>query len=220
MEKKSIVFTMAIFVSTLILSSQLNAIGLGIYGTASKGEYAWTYHIDEYPNIDVDSDVSKYGLGFVMDTCLAKDNLFNYRLNIGFSRLKIDNENSAPDMKGNEYFFNNSFGFGVFRSEIVRIWLGPQVGFGWISGEYELQSGSTDTENDFWTMFYALGVAAGINFNIEDIITLGVDGGYRYSKHAGIGHMDSISSTSFGLSSTGKEFFANFSIMFRINDVF
>jgi hypothetical protein len=200
--------------SVLLFSSRVNALGLGIYGNYSKADYKWTYHKDEIPDFDRNSDVKKFGIGFVLDTCLAKDNLFNYRLNAGFAKMNISNEKNMPDMTGNEYHLYNTFGFGVFRSEIVRFWLGPQIGFGWTKGEYD----TTGTEEaTFWTIFYSYALVAGLNFNIEDIITLGVDGGYRISKHAGTAD---LIIDSYGITATGKEFFANLSVMFRINDMF
>jgi hypothetical protein len=216
MKIRLFLFSAIITGSFLVSSSQLNALGLGLYGTASKADYTWTYHIDESPNADVDSDVSKIGLGFVLDTCLAKDNLFNYRLNIGYAKLDISNEKgkSIEDMTGNEYSLYNTFGFGIFRSEVVRFWLGPQIGFGWTKGEYET---SGTEEATFWTIFYSYAIVTGLNFNIEDLITIGVDGGYRISKHAGTAD---FLIDSYGITATGKEFFANFSVMFRINDVF
>ena len=163
---------------------------------------------------EIDSTVTKYGLGFVLDTCVARDSLFNYRMNIGYSRITIDNKDTFADMSGNEYHLYNSFGFGVFRSEPVRIWLGPQIGFGFINGD---NKSSTADVSNFWTMFYTYGIVTGLNFNIEDVMTIGIDGGYRISKHAGTAD---LATESAGLTCTGKEFFANFSVIFRIGDVF
>jgi hypothetical protein len=221
MNLKLIFFTGTLLVSMSLLSSQVNATGLGIYGTTGKGNYVWTYHKSDIPDFDVDSKVSRLGIGFVLDTCLAMDKLFNYRLNIGYSKVTIDNEEHAvikSDIKANEYHLYNTFGFGVFRSEIVRLWLGPQIGFGYINGEYDTTSPANE-DNSFFTFFYAGALIAGLNFNIEDIITIGLDGGYRVSKHAGTADTPSTLH-SVGITGTGKEWFANLSIMFRIGDTF
>ncbi|MBN2403698.1 MAG: hypothetical protein JXN64_15075 [Spirochaetes bacterium] len=215
MKIKCIIITGSVL-CLFMLSSSLNAVGLGIYGTASKADYVWTYHIHESDDPDIDSDVSKFGMGFVLDTCLSMDKLFNYRLNAGYARINVSNKKNWPDMTGNEYHVYNTFGFGVFRSEIVRLWLGPQIGFGFMNGEYDSSTDPADEETGFFTFFYTGALVAGINFNIENLITIGVDGGYRLSKHAGTGD----SGSSYGITCTGKEYFANLSVLFRINDVF
>ncbi len=221
MKIKFVIFLSIITLILLSASSSLYAFGIGVYGTASKANYVWTYHESDIPDFDVDSKVTKMGAGFVLDTCLAMDKLFNYRLNIGFTKMNIDNEKHSvitSDIKANEYHLYNTFGFGIFRSEIMRVWLGPQIGFGYINGEYDAATPS-DKDNNFFTFFFAGALVAGLNFNIEDIITLGLDGGYRISRHAGTA--DTLSSlNSVGITGTGKEWFANLSIIFRINDIF
>lgn len=213
--KLKYIFFAGIFTASILLSaSQLSAVGLGVYATASKGSSTWTYHKNEIPDFDIDSDVSKLGLGFVLDTTLAYDSLFNYRLNIGYGKVNIDNEGSGSDIEGKNYHLFNTFGFGVLRSELIRLWLGPQIGFGFIRGEYD--SIPAGENNHFTTFFFSIGLITGINFNIGEVITLGIDGGYRINRHVGTADVG----TSYGVTGTEKEVFVNLSFMFRINDMF
>jgi hypothetical protein len=196
-----------------LLSAQLDATGLGVYGTVTKGSATWTYHEDEAPDSDADSDTSKLGFGFVLDTTVANDSLFNYRLNIGYGKAAIDNEGNL-DIEGKNYHLFNTFGFGVLRSELIRWWLGPQIGLGLVRGEYD--SLSSDVDNRFTTFYFSIGLVTGINFNIGEVVTLGIDGGYRINRHVGTAE----SSETYGVTGTEKEMFVNLSFLLRINDMF
>jgi len=206
---------------TLFLSAQLSALGLGVYGTGSKSSTTWTYHKNEVPDFHIKSSDSKMGAGFVLDTNLAKDNLFNYRLNIGFAKITLDNEKTSyssfygiKDITGYEYHLYNTFGFGIVRTEEIRLWIGPQIGFGVIRGEYDLSSGQ---DNDFTTIFFSGALAAGMNVNIGDIVTFGFDAGYRLKQHWGGA---SVGNPSFGITGKERELYANVSFILRINDFF
>jgi hypothetical protein len=222
MKLKLVLFSAVISVCVLLFSSSLMAFGLGLYGTASKGSTDWVYTNPD-TNVEspkMESDVSKVGLGFTLDSALAFDQLFNYRLHVGYSKIKIGREEPLFDIKGNEYHLYNSFGFGVFRSEVVRLWLGPQLGFGFINAKYDTNNMDT---NKFFTFYYSYGIIAGINFNIGDISTLAVDGGYRFNRHTGkssIVYKGSSTEYDRDVTGKGKEAFIDISFMFRMGDTF
>jgi len=211
MKIKILLLTAFTAAGVLLFSSSLMALGLGVYGTAAKGPISWTYtNEDTDAETDVDSDISKFGLGFTLDTTLAYDRLFNYRLHVGYSKLKIDNEENLENIEGWDFHLYNSFGFGVFRSQPVRIWLGPQIGFGVISAEYDNDNLS---KNSFTTLFFSLGAIAGVNFNVSDLVTIAVDGGYRFNWHTG---WVSRGNYDYELSGKGKEAFMDVAFMFRV----
>ena len=224
MKFKFIVIAGFSLICTLLISAQLYALGLGVYGTGSKSNTTWTYHKDEIPDYDVDSKDSKIGGGFVLDTCLANDRLFNYRLNIGFNKVNIDNDKNTftsvygvKDVKGNDYHLYNSFGFGIFRSDYLRFWAGLQIGLGYFKGEYDVSSTTGDGDNTFWTIFFSGGLVAGLNIHAGDIVTFAFDGGYRIKKHLGTAD---TGTSSLGVTGNVKELFANVSFILRINDFF
>ncbi len=67
---------------------------------------------------------NEFGVGFSLDTNLARNRLFNYRLDLGFHVA----EWASPTVglaNGYGFMWNNAFGFGVFRNEHFRLWLGP-----------------------------------------------------------------------------------------------
>ena len=114
------------------------------------------------------------GTDLTLDTAVAKNRLFNYR-------LSIDCENIDPGMNytlfNNAYSINrftcsNTFGFGFFRSNLIRLWVGPQVG---LCYEYRYSDKSiSDT-----TLLSKFGSVVGINFHADDAITLSLETGFR-----------------------------------------
>jgi hypothetical protein len=226
MKTKSFIFSGIIVLSLLFTSSSIYAFGLGLYGTASKGSTEWTgTNNDTSKTWEKETDDTKKGLGFTLDTALAFDTLFNYRLQIGFNKIKMSGDNNW-DFEGKEYHLYNNFGFGIFRSEIVRIWLGPQIGFGWFNTEYQnLPSNAVVEENKFWTIFYSYGIILGFNFNFGDVVTIAIDGGYRLRNNYGNWSFDYRVTTThiYGdndMTGKGKEAFVDVSFMFRIGDTF
>ncbi|MBN2403699.1 MAG: hypothetical protein JXN64_15080 [Spirochaetes bacterium] len=219
MKLKLFLFSAVITGCVLLFSSSAMAFGLGVYGTASKGSSEWTFEEDDGGEGDYDSDTSRLGLGFTLDTALAIDRLFNYRLHVGYSRINIEMEDDF-DVEGLEFHLYNSFGFGLFRSEVVRIWLGPQIGFGIINAEFDY---ADDYDiNEFVTFYFAYGIIGGINFNIGNAVTIAVDGGYRFNSHAGYYNVgqSSASESNGDITGSGKEAFIDVAFMFRIGDTF
>ncbi len=163
-------------------TAPVHAFGLGLFGNFDGGKMIW----EGYP-----ATFMNYGGGFVMDTNLAGDQVFNYRLELGFSNLRTPYEVKEWDliptmiasyMMGTifpvekyETYYENSlalttvhyFGFGVVRSKNVRFWLGPQITIGGMLTNL--------------TGFIAgIGFAMGLNINIGDVFTLSFVGSGRY----------------------------------------
>ncbi len=61
------------------------AVGYGAYFEYGHG----TGHVEPVGG-DIEFDENKYGFGFALDTNVAKNSLFNYRLNIGYQRKNRD----------------------------------------------------------------------------------------------------------------------------------
>ncbi|MBN2040635.1 MAG: hypothetical protein JW864_11355 [Spirochaetes bacterium] len=217
-----IVFSLFVIISVLCFTSSASALGLGGYLSLSKGGYDWNYSGEYYDyssgttDVDYDwsGDVTKIGLGFILDTAVAADRFFNYRLNVGYSMIDIANDDSEDaSLSGYDFHIYNTFGFGIVRTEKIRFWLGPQIGFGMISAE----SDSDDDEDygEFVTFFASAAIAAGMNIHISNSVSIGLDAGYRAASHAGYLTTDY---DDYEISGSGKEIFGNVSILFRIND--
>ncbi|MBN2402898.1 MAG: hypothetical protein JXN64_10920 [Spirochaetes bacterium] len=216
MKKIMLKYVMLFIFGFFAFSSDLYAIGLGGYITGAGGSYDWTYSMREYDEteITVDSNVFKLGGGFILDTAVAKDTLFNYRLNVGYTALVIDNEEGVYDIYGWDFHVYNTFGFGLVRTESIRFWIGPQAGLGLYYGEWDVSEDTYDT-NSFSTFFLSIGGAIGLNYNISSRFSLGFDGGIRFASHSGYGE---LGDQTYDITGSGAEFFANVCFIVRIND--
>ena len=178
-----------VVVSILAGSSQALAIGFGAHIRLESGSGDWTF--DDFIEPDQDADFSRFATGFVLDTAPAEDELFNFRLQI--SGVKLDSEFDQPspgefDFSG--VTFTNSFGFKLYRSETVRLWLGPQVRAGFHFGELEGMFA-----NDAFVFEFGVGGVFGANFNVNDTFTVGLEAGHRWIGYAGFIEWDDGSET-------------------------
>ena len=113
----------------IMLAPALYAAGVGGYFTTHYGSYRWnvgesiTLMDSTYGGIDSPAPGRPVilGGGIVWDTCLAKDEVFNFRQNIGFD----SHLNST--VKLNQVGLVNTFGFAPVRTPLLRFWLGPQL---------------------------------------------------------------------------------------------
>jgi hypothetical protein len=203
-------FLVVILVSAFLLSDSL-ALGLGGYITSGSGSGEWTA---EYPNgseNDFDTDDSGSGFGFVLDTAVAKNKLFNYRLGLGFESKDYEDE-SGSSLEIDSFVVENDFGFGVMRTPNLRLWLGPEL---------KISSGTGNVDGieniDYDLVSVGIGPVLGLNINIGKLITLGFKTGYLFESIFGQGKVDFTGET---IDYTGDDtyFYLNFAIIFRIND--
>jgi hypothetical protein len=80
----------------------------------------------------MDFSSNDLNVGFTLDTAVARDRLFNYRLNLNYVRAWIDPD-GVPGLSPNAETTSdgvdveNFFGFGVVRRPGLRWWVGPSV---------------------------------------------------------------------------------------------
>ncbi|HPV42531.1 MAG TPA: hypothetical protein PKX40_15235 [Spirochaetota bacterium] len=176
------------------------AVGLGFY-FHGEGNKTWeTRRLWDYG----------YGLGggFVLDTSVARNYVFNYRLNIDASYFGVR-------YRGHGIRLNctHTFGFGFIRTETLRVWMGPQILIGYNDVSRGLDANA--------------GLALGMNVHLNSMLTLALDMGIRggvtfyqqyvYENLGGnvyrSGHVISARDASVGL-------FCNVGFLFRIGDNF
>lgn len=171
------------------------AIGLGVHLAGGASIYRG-YNENEY------GDRFFIGAGFTLDTTVAMNNLFNYRMHLDYTNLQRKNylhEKQFYVGKENHNILNmqNSFGFGIVRLQNFRFWLGPHVH---ISYDFDDKHLGTN-----------LGLALGFNYNMAKLITLSLDCGAR------VGLLEWNSSS--GKKYTARiEPFVNLGILFRVKD--
>lgn len=196
--------------------SDAMAVGLGVYGGLSSGNSDWTTD-DNYGSYDFKMDSGHTEAGLVLDTAVAKDRLFNYRLNLGYLKSTYKDD-SGDKLELDGFAMTHSFGFGVLRTENVRLWLGPQLRFSYVTGS---PKGGSDNYSQF-----GVGIAPvlGININLGPVVTLAVDGGYRFSSYFGTYDYTNYSYSGYSYSDTGSYTvseqtpFVNVSLIFRMGD--
>lgn len=154
------------------VSQPVNATGFGFYGSTGSGSGDWSFD----NNLDVDVDTAHTGAGFVLDTAVAQDKLFNYQLNLGYDKFKIDSSGTElVDLSG--LMISNAFGFGIVRAPGFRMWIGPEIRVAWPSGS------SSGLDYDLFGLGF--GPALGFNFNLPGSMTIALKAGYQTINYAG-----------------------------------
>jgi hypothetical protein len=216
----------------------VQALGIGGYFTYGSGKVEfkedWS-NSDEYFEQRSKGDATYVGGGFILDTAVAKDKVFNYRLQLGFERgkfefdsvrdedLDIDISDNVEnfELDVNQYILDNTFGFGIVRTEFFRLWLGPQIRLGFMDGDGSGTYTGEKYKYDIYGGILGIAPVIGGNFNLRNNLTFGVDLGYRYSII--VGNLDKKGG---GISESGNWYgnehniFINFVIMYRFNDNF
>jgi hypothetical protein len=199
--------------------TQAGATGLGFYVERAGGSGDWEREPDEDTAEDYDSDEDATAFGFVLDTNVARDRIFNDRLQIGYEKwepkLKLKGsggEGRKLELKG--FAMTHDFGFGVLRTRHVRLWLGPELKLGYYTGSPE------DYDRyDMWVFKYGVGPVIGANFNIGEVVTLAVKAGFLLQGHVGIGEEDYTYEED-TITGSSTQFYVNFALIFRIGDSF
>lgn len=149
------------------------AAGVGAYAEFATGSGDFEY--DFSPEFDVDAESA--GVGFVFDTNLSGPQVFNYRLNVGYERLDLEDDfNTTLELDG--LVIDNTFGFALASSPTFRWWLGPQVRIAFYNGE---------TDNGFEEIdlaAFGVGAVTGMNFHNGNLCA-SVSLGARITGYAG-----------------------------------
>ena len=163
-------------IAFLLFALLLPATGAGAWGLGPYVEYHFaTGYTDQFPG-DLDHEMHGFGLGFVLDSTVAKDRLLNYRLNVGYKYAR-----GRADFTGNNDFeshwiaFKNTLGFGLVRTKSLRLWLGGgvELGVGGRTSDFRTQ--------DAFEVKFALGPELGVNYHVQPRISIGVTAWYQYS---------------------------------------
>lgn len=201
---KKLIFLLPAFMIILFLHP-LKSFALGIGPFTSFGIGHSTYENGIYDDTkEFDLFAMRYTFGLVMDTAVAMDKVFNYRMYLGYGFGDIEVKKESTDTRYHHIYdlsMYNDFGFGIIKTQYIRFWLGPQFGIRY----------SNETNVDrYWEFGMAVGLVMGININIEEVITIFFDGGVRF-------HISFAERPFFHY---GYEGFINGGIMFRIEDTY
>jgi hypothetical protein len=213
------------FFAAVLFISDAHAFGIGLFYQYGGGSSNWTMEYDEnYYNgsyhddwsEDYDGDKTRKAFGFVLDTTIARDMLFNYRLQIGYETWEDEVDDfDTFDMDG--ITMTHDFGFGVLRTPYVRLWLGPELKFAYTTGSLD-----SDEHVDVYSLTYGIGPVMGANFNIGPTVTLGIKGGYLFQGFVGTVDNDRYSTyeNDFDFHGHTDELYFDICILFRFGDFF
>jgi hypothetical protein len=156
-----------------------SASGMGIYIPYNISETEELEYTDGGGTYDFEYKPSA-GIGFVFDTNIGKDKLFNYRLGLEYVRTELDNIDGNSLPAGSTFdksTFNivNTFGFGLLRTQTVRLWVGPRVNVQFENADFEVFSISGSQSS----IGVGLGLAAGVNVNLGKVVSLAADLDYH-----------------------------------------
>jgi len=176
----------------LTMPAVIHAGGLGIYVPISLGDtmdvtvtpdFGSKQDYDQTTNFDTST-----GFGLTYDSNLGKDELYNYRLGVEWMDRTVD----SVSANGNTYNCKNdcdmfrfqvvqTFGFGVLRTEMVRLWVGPRINVGYNYND-TTTGGVESSEVNF-----ELGIApaVGVNLNFGRWFAVAADLDYRFAYTGG-----------------------------------
>lgn len=193
MKKFTLCTTMAIMLS----ATAAWAAGIGVYGTGGVNLGTWRYEGASTGTTDF-----LYGGGIVVDSCVARDQVFGYRLYAGYSQYLLTTS-EYTGKPAHRVGITNSFGVGIVRTNSIRFWGGPQIALNYIflrEDRYELDAIGLE----------AL-LAIGLNMHAGDAASFFFDIGLGYIGNYNI----NIAEQGHGFGVVLKA-----GLMFRINDRF
>lgn len=169
----------AIFVLLILaLAAPVYAGGIGMFVSGGSAEADWD---GDY--LSFDADGQHRDIGFAVDSNLATDKLFNYRLELGRAEWEIEDYNNQgfeADVDG--LVMTHNFGFGGKLAEPFRLWFGPEVRLTLLDGEVD---GIVARDIDLFG--YGFGGAIGANFNFPGRLTVSAKSGFVMMRYLGDG---------------------------------
>ena len=237
--KKIVGFLLVFMFVVAGLATNAGALGIGGYFTTMSGSSEWDVDLDaddealEDASSNWDAEEGTAGFGFVLDTAVARDQLFNYRFQIGLESSKIELElpsgvDATAKLSG--LAITNDFGVGVVRTKNARVWIGPELRLAFKGGniEFDDEPDNLDIDDD-WTIGtfqYGIGPVVGGNFHIGNALTLAVKTGVIWETMTGKSDLkiesDDGDDLDFDLDyeSSDVYFFITFSVFYRLGDTF
>ena len=214
--KKSLIVT-GLLAAALLIAHSAQATGIGVYGTGGVNLTKWKSYDLRDSTVDY-----YYGGGLVVDSNVAKDEVFGYRFTAGYSQYRIkDTESKGQSDPIHRFSMSHTFGFGLIRDEDTRFFIGPCIGLHYLrlresfwSVEADLltgllYAGRTNVRVDMIGLDALL--AMGINQDFGDVVTLFAQIGFGYMGNFGINIPEN--GHGFGID-------AKLGLLFRINDTF
>jgi len=213
MKRKSVAYAVSLLFVFYITAADAMALGLGFNLSGGGGTSEWTLE-DQwvYAEYDEDVETGQAGIGFVLDTTVAKDGIFNYRLNIGIEEGEYEFEDGGGSFETAGWFMAHDFGFAIVRKKNLRLWAGPEIRWSYSHGEDEIDS---SIELDVIT--WGVGPVVGLNFNFRKGLTLALKAGALGTSSVGRIE-DKGMGLEWDIEGSGAYSFFNVGLIFRLGD--
>lgn len=215
MKRNCLVHLLVVFLVFGFMASPTMGIGLGGYFSTGSGSGDWTAQYENGVENDFETDDDGSGFGFVLDTAVAKNRVFNYRLGLGFEQKNYEDEAGAT-LEIDNFVIENDFGFGIVRTPKIRLWIGPELKIAAGSGHVDTD---VNEEVDYDVVSVGVGPVLGLNVHVGKVVSIGFKTGLLFESI--YGHAQAENSAD-DVDYTGDDtyFYLNFAIIFRINDVY
>lgn len=179
--KKQVMVILAVAAALLFSNTSAHAFGMGFWVSTGEKTSDWTWN-----NTRMSSNMEHNDMGITLDTNLAKEKLFNYRLEFGKAEVDITPFfDQGGNMEADGLVMNHAFGFGMQITPLLRFWFGPELRFTWVDGTL-----NNDPNVDLDLFGFGVGATIGLNVNLPGPLTIGIKGGYSMMNYAGEGQYD------------------------------
>lgn len=227
MKRLILVAAVAGIVLSFGIHEKARAFGWGIYMPVGAGSAEVDVEKD-FPNMDdnYDAELYGYGVGFVMDTAVAKDSTLNYRLNFGYEYSEYDYEDVDMEHEFSRIILDNTLGFCLYQNAMYRFWMGPQLRLAYMWASDDLAYGNyRSVSSDVEAFGVGFAPVFGVNVHIRENLSFCMDTGYRFSYYAGDIDEEVRTDEDFGTfvntwsgdyKAEETEFFFNFSFLVRL----
>lgn len=212
---KKVLFFIVMCAISMVFAQSARAAGIGVYGTGGAAFMNWKNEGDKYGS----STDYFYGGGIIVDSNVAKDQLFGYRFSAGYEQYVLTDPGSSNTSDPiHRFSMSHTFGFGMVRTDMVRLWAGPRLGLHYHylhKAGYELDAIGADAllafglninPGNIFTLFFDVGFGYMGFYTIKSKVTSADIFGYTPKEMRPMGH-------SFGID-------AKIGFMFRINDTY
>jgi hypothetical protein len=201
-----------VVMSVMTITESALAGGFGFYVQGGGGNAEWDAD-DLGGDFDFESNTGHAGLGAVYDSNVSRNTLFNYRISFGYESAVHDPDNAWDKIKLHSYVLDQDFGFGLYRTENMRFWIGPEIRISYSQGSPE-----DDDDLEFKLWGFGVGPVAGINFHVSRRVSLGLKAGLLSIGYAGklADDRDRFDDEVYKMNE-GYAFF-NFSVLFRFGE--
>jgi hypothetical protein len=210
-KKSVLVATMllGVLASSTLLASSARASSLGLYFDYAFGPV----DPDAAVLFGTRYDTRRISAGLGVDTAVAKDKLFNYRMNLGYENVR-ERFQDVEFARFHQGSFENVFGFGVYRSKRMRVWLGPTLRIAAGTLDEDSVPGGGPIGGTVVNLTAGGGLAAGVNVHTGDVGSAAFTIGYQYAYQGRFVTGDSIALPSY-LQGRDQRVNFNFAYFFR-----